>query len=114
MSQEQTLSGGNTAMLLMKLLETEDMYGYQMIEELSNRSQNVFELKAGTMYPLLHTLEQKGFVESFEQNADNARLRKYYRLTSKGKKNLRDQEQGWKKYVHAIDNVLGGYSYAEA
>ena len=47
-------------MMVLKLLEQEDMYGYQMIETLRERSEHSFDLKAGTLYPLLHTLEQKG------------------------------------------------------
>lgn len=43
------------ALLLLRLLETKDMYGYEMIEALRNKSNNVFELKAGTLYPLLHS-----------------------------------------------------------
>lgn len=56
-------------------LETKDMYGYEMIEALRSKSNNVFELKAGTLYPLLHSLESKGYVRSYEdassgKNAD--------------------------------------------
>ena len=48
--------------MLLKLLEQEDMYGYQMIETLRSRSEHAFDLKAGTLYPLLHALEQKGYI----------------------------------------------------
>lgn len=51
---------GSTAMLLLRLLEERDRYGYQMIEELRRRSDHTFDLKAGTLYPLLHGLEEKG------------------------------------------------------
>ena len=53
MKVDKTLISGSTAMLLLKLLSEKDMYGYEMIETLRNRSQNVFELKAGTLYPPL-------------------------------------------------------------
>ena len=58
MSVDKTLLSGSTAMLLLKLLSEKDMYGYEMIETLRQRSQNVFELKAGTLYPLLHQMEE--------------------------------------------------------
>lgn len=61
------------------------MYGYQIIEELACRSNNVFQMKAGTLYPLLHGLEKKGLLESYEEHADSARVRKYYRLTQREK-----------------------------
>ena len=73
-------------MLLLKLLEENDMYGYQMIEQLQQRSDNVFALKAGTLYPLLHNLEEQGLLQSYEQTADTGRKRKYYSITKAAKK----------------------------
>ena len=60
MEFDKTLLAGSTGMMVLKLLEQEDMYGDQMIETLRERSEHSFDLKAGTLYPLLHTLEQKG------------------------------------------------------
>lgn len=68
------------ALLLLRLLETKDMYGYEMIEALRSKSNNVFELKAGTLYPLLHSLESKGYVRSYE-DASSGKKRRYYQLT---------------------------------
>ena len=59
MTIEKSLTSGSMTMLLLKLLSEKDMYGYEMIDTLRKRSQNVFELKAGTLYPLLHGLEEK-------------------------------------------------------
>ena len=52
----------HTQLLLLKLLSTEDMYGYQIILELARRSSNVFEMKEGTPYPVLHGMEREGYV----------------------------------------------------
>ena len=62
MEFDKTLLAGSTGLMLLKLLEQEDMYGYQMIETLRSRSEHAFDLKAGTLYPLLHALEQKGYI----------------------------------------------------
>ena len=59
MGIDKNLVQGSMALLLLRLLETKDMYGYEMIEALRSKSNNVFELKAGTLYPLLHSLESK-------------------------------------------------------
>ena len=59
MSVSKNLVSGSMTMLLLKLLSEKDMYGYEMISVLRERSENVFELKAGTLYPLLHSLEEK-------------------------------------------------------
>lgn len=76
-------------MLILSLLEEKDRYGYEMIEALREKSQNVFELKAGTLYPLLHGLEEKNFVSCYEQEVVG-KVRKYYSLTATGRK-------GWKR-----------------
>ena len=58
MKIEKSLVSGSMMLLILRLLEEKDMYGYEMIEALREKSQNVFELKAGTLYPLLHGLEE--------------------------------------------------------
>jgi len=108
MSVDKKLMTGSTDMLLMKLLEKEDMYGYQMIEELRRRSNHVFDMKAGTLYPLLHQLEQKGYLVSYDQAAGEARVRKYYRLTKEGKAHLIEREKEWRTFAGAVGDVLGG------
>ena len=97
---------GNTTMLVLKLLETKDMYGYQIIEELSAKSGEVFRLKTGTLYPLLHKLENDGMVTSYDENADNLRVRRYYRLTTKGKGLLAQKAQEWTLYTNAVGRIM--------
>lgn len=110
---DKSLLTGSTAILILKLLEEQDLYGYQMIETLAKRSDDTFQLKAGTLYPLLHSLETEGTVESYEQNAGNERVRKYYHLTEHGKKLLRQKEAEWEQYSAAVNKVLkGGRGYA--
>ncbi|MBQ2985560.1 MAG: helix-turn-helix transcriptional regulator, partial [Clostridia bacterium] len=81
---DKTLVTRSTSMLILKLLENQDMYGYQMIEELARRSDDTFSLKAGTLYPLLHDLEKEGAIHCCEGSAAG-RIRKYYSLTKAGR-----------------------------
>ena len=85
---DKKLMAVGTSMLLLKLLEEKDMYGYEMIRELEKRSNQVFALKEGTLYPILHSLEEQEAVESYEKVAQSGRRRKYYHMTAKGKKLL--------------------------
>ena len=105
MKVDKTLISGSTMMLLLKLLSEKDMYGYEMIETLRNRSQNVFELKAGTLYPLLHQMEEKGFLISYEQEV-SSKARKYYSITKEGKKQLEKKAAEWSEYADAVTKVL--------
>lgn len=108
MAIDKSLLSGSTTMLILKLLEKKDMYGYQMIEELHKQSNETFALKAGTLYPLLHGLEQEGMVEAYEDGADSARIRKFYHITKTGKKLLSDKKEEWQLYTNAVNQVLNG------
>lgn len=92
-------------MLLLKLLSEKDMYGYEMISTLRERSQNVFELKAGSLYPLLHNLEGKNLVTSYEKEV-LGKMRKYYHITKDGHALLADKQEEWDKYVNAVADVM--------
>ena len=106
MNVDKSLISGSTTMLLLKLLAEKDMYGYEMIEVLRERSENVFELKAGTLYPLLHSLEAKGLLNAYEKEAGN-KVRKYYSITKHGRKILDEKKSEWGIYSRAVANVLG-------
>lgn len=114
MTVDKSLLTGSTGMLILKLLESGDRYGYQMIEELDKKSENVFHLKAGTLYPLLHMLEQKGLVLSYDEAAGNARVRKYYSITKSGRKYLSEKQEEWETYTAAVNHVLGVENFATA
>lgn len=106
MGIDKSLLSGSTAMLILRLLEDGDIYGYQMIEELAKRSDNTFALKAGTLYPLLHGLEQQGMVSSYYDSVRNAKMRKYYSITRKGRGLLADKKAEWQKFSSAVNKVL--------
>ena len=115
MALDKNLISGSGTMLILKLLDGQDMYGYQMIEELARRSNHTFELKTGTLYPLLHGLEDKELITSYEKEETTQRPRRYYHLTSKGKKMLREKQAEWNTYTNAVNLVLqGGVSFATA
>ena len=108
MAIDKSLISGNTDMLILKLLEKQDMYGYQMIEELAKQSDHTFELKAGTLYPLLHLLEQKQYLVSYDGEAVAGKTRKYYRITDEGKRFLVVRLSEWESYSAAVNKVLSG------
>ena len=105
MAIDKTLISGSMSMLLLRLLSEKDMYGYEMIDTLRKRSENVFELKAGTLYPLLHSLEDKNYLTSYEQEV-SGKVRKYYQLTREGRKFLEKKREEWEQYTKAVTNVL--------
>lgn len=97
----------HTNLLALKLLSGEDMYGYQMITELERRSEQIFRMKEGTLYPILKRLENAGAVKSYTAEM-SSRTRKYYHITPSGLSLLKTEESRWAEYARGVDAVLGG------
>ena len=108
MKFDKGLMAGSGTMLVLALLENEDMYGYQIIEELARRSNDVFEMKEGTLYPILHALEKEKCLASYRQEAPTGRERKYYHLTRKGRQLLTDKQGEWEAFHRGVNDVLRG------
>ncbi len=86
MEFDKGLIGGSTILLILSLLEETDRYGYEIIKELELRSDKAFQFKEGTLYPVLHKLENDGYVKSYRAKGERGRDRKYYSITKSGKK----------------------------
>lgn len=112
MKFDKSLVSGSTTLLLLKLLSERDMYGYEMIDELERRSQNVFTLKAGTLYPVLHALESQGMIEAYEKLADSGRERIYYRIAPRGLTHFNEKQAEWAAFTSLVNSLLGGANYA--
>ena len=111
---DKGLVAGSSTLLVLSLLESGDMYGYQMIEELSRRSNDVFQMKEGTLYPILHALEKEKYLSAYQQEAPTGRQRKYYRLTRRGKKLLDEKRAEWDAFHRGVDSILSGGANALA
>ncbi|MBQ4342779.1 MAG: PadR family transcriptional regulator [Erysipelotrichaceae bacterium] len=96
---------GSSQMLILNLLNEKSCYGYELIKMLKQRSNNVFELKEGTLYPILHKLENDSLIRSFNQEV-SGRTRKYYAITDKGKKVLVKEKEEWLQFSGAVNQVL--------
>ena len=107
MKIEKSLLSGSTPLLVLSLLKDGDKYGYEMIEELAKRSDDTFQLKEGTLYPLLHTLEKEKLVASYSKQTSGGRERKYYRLTAEGLAQLEYKEKEWQLFTRTVNAVLG-------
>ena len=104
MEQKKPLA--HTSLLVLSLLRGQDLYGYQMITELESRSDHTFQMKEGTLYPVLKKLENSDYVTAYEAEA-NGRTRKYYHITQKGLKQLAREAEEWSAYAHGVNSVLG-------
>lgn len=100
------LIGGSTDLLILFLIYNRDMYGYEIIQELELRSEGAFLFKEGTLYPILHRLEEDKYLKSYQKKGERGRARKYYKLTAEGKEFLKNEYELWQDFVGAVDKVL--------
>ena len=104
---ERQMKKGVLDMLVLKLLESEPKYGYQIIQEMKEKSEDVFSLKDGTLYPILYRLEDDGLVVSRWSEAVGKQVpRKYYEITQVGRSELKSIEQTWQSIASGISQVL--------
>ena len=106
MKINKSLLSGSTGMLILSILQGSDKYGYEMIQTLSLKSEHVFDMKEGTLYPVLHTLEKEGLLSAYEMETEQGRRRRYYHLTDKGRRQLADQREEWGAFAGAVNAVL--------
>jgi len=89
------LVGASTIPIILSVLRRKESYGYEIINQVKQLSNNQINYGEGTLYPVLHKLEKKGLIESLWKIADTGRKRKYYKLTDKGKKALQEETENW-------------------
>jgi DNA-binding PadR family transcriptional regulator len=97
--------------LILALLSKGENYGYAIIQEIRDRSDNQMQWTDGMLYPVLHRMEDSGWIESRWEKMENGRKRKYYFLKKEGKTTLKEQREQWLK-VHNVLVQLWGEKYA--
>lgn len=104
---ERQMKKGVLDMLVLKLLESEPKYGYQIIQEMKEKSDETFLLKDGTLYPILYRLEDDGLIQSKWSEAEGRQVpRKYYEITEEGKRMLDETELVWKRISNGIAKIM--------
>lgn len=106
MFSNKELMKGSTVILILSMLEGKAMYGYEMIKEIELKSEGVFTFKEGTLYPILHALEEARQVECYWTESEGGRKRKYYNITKAGKLQLKEKQEEWNIFRSAVDKVI--------
>ena len=102
-------TGGHLEVLLLRVLVAGPTHGYGVIAALKDRSEGLFDLPEGTVYPSLHRLEDAGLVAS-EWATVSGRRRRVYRLTAVGEASLAQKRQDWQRFATGMSAVLGSGS----
>jgi transcriptional regulator len=104
--QNVDLLQGTLDMLLLKALQLEPLHGYAIARRVQQLSEEVLKVEEGSLYPALHRIEERGWVESEWGTSENNRRAKYYQLTRKGRKRLEEESEEWRRLSVAITRVM--------
>ena len=106
MSKPSDLVQGTLDLLIMKILALEPQHGWAISQRLKQISSEVLGVSDGSLYPALHKLEQRGWITAQWRSSENNRRAKYYLLTDRGRKALKEETQQWGRQLAAITSIL--------
>jgi len=93
-------------MLILKVVALGPIHGYGISQRIRQLSKDVLQVQQGSLYPALHRLEKRGWLQSAWRESENGRQAKFYKLSSKGRKQLAEEQQSWERLTGAIALIL--------
>ena len=102
---DRELKKGSAELLILSLVEARARHGYEISKLIEARSGGAIRFNVASLYPLLYRLEKRGWIQGRWVEKAGQRRRRYYRLTSEGKKVLAAQRSGWRQFVEAINRI---------
>jgi len=100
------LPQGTLDLLILRIVGLEPIHGYGIAQRLQQLSRDVVQVPQGSLYPALHRLEKRGLLAADWQPSDTGRDAKFYRLTSKGRAQLKEETANWARLTGAIQLIL--------
>ena len=97
---------GTLDLIVLQLLQAEPTNGYDLTLRIQAITKDVLNVNAGSLYPALYRLEQKGLIKAAWAETDNGRKAKVYSVTGPGRKALSDQRESWEKFSGALAAIL--------
>ena len=104
---DRELKKGSAELLILSLVEDRPRHGYDIGRLIELRSRGTLRFNVASLYPLLYRLEKRGWIRGRWIEKAGQRRRRYYRLTSAGKRVLAAQREGWRDFVEAIGRITG-------
>jgi transcriptional regulator len=101
------LPQGTLDLLLLQIVALGPIHGYGIAQRLQQISRDVVQVQQGSLYPALHRLEKRGLLAATWKPSDTGRDAKFYRLTPKGKAQLKEETANWTRLAQAIRLILG-------
>jgi PadR family transcriptional regulator, regulatory protein PadR len=104
---DQQLKKGSAELLILSLIEQRPRHGYEISKLIESRSNGVLRFNVASFYPLLYRIEQRGLIEGRWVEKPGQRRRRYYRLTTQGRRMLKEQRSIWQDFVNAMNQITG-------
>jgi transcriptional regulator len=104
--EKSDLLQGTLDMLILKIVTLGPIHGYGISQRLRQISKEVLLVQQGSLYPALHRLEKRGWLAAEWGESENGRQAKFYKLSAKGKQQLRKEESNWNRLAGAVANIL--------
>jgi len=98
---------GTLDLLILKTLALEPMHGWGIAQRIQQFSRGLLDVNQGSLYPALQRLELKGAIDAEWRTSDHNRRARYYRLTTAGRRALGAETESWRRYVSAVEWILG-------
>lgn len=97
---------GTLDMLILKVVALAPIHGYAISQRIQQISRDFFQVQQGSLYPALHRLEDRGWVEAEWRQTETGREAKFYSLTRKGRKQLETEVRNWEQISDAVALIL--------
>jgi transcriptional regulator len=104
--EKSDLLQGTLDMLILKIVELGPVHGYGIAQRIRQISKEVLQVQQGSLYPALHRLEKRGWLAAEWGESDNGRQAKFYKLSTKGRKQLASEESNWNRLARAVGHIL--------
>lgn len=98
---------GTLDMLILKIVALGPVHGYAISQRIQQISKDVFQVQQGSLYPALHRLEDRGWLQAQWRNTETGREAKFYSLTRKGRHQLESEVRNWEQITGAVALILG-------
>ena len=105
-SPDLGLLQGTLDVMILKALSWGPMHGFAVAKWVRSTTDEVLQIDDGALYPALHRMEHRGLIEADWDHTENNRRAKYYRLTAKGRQELRVRATSWDRYASAVSKVI--------
>jgi transcriptional regulator len=97
---------GTLDLLILRTLRLGPAHGHTIARTIERGSDDVLQIEQGSLYPALHRLIKRGWIDFEVGTSENNRRAKFYRLTTAGRKRLRDDEVSWRRMVDIMSGAL--------